>query len=86
MACRIKVTAYEIKKLQEFKNSVQEVLLEEGEMGHLEEWSSVAEEKMERFDDVVNRLKSAISHMKKKEEAKAKHEENIIQEEIFRRM
>ena len=86
MACRIKVTAYEIKKLQEFKNSVQEVLLEEGEMGHLEEWSSVAEEKMERFDDVVNRLKSAISHVKKKEEAKAKHEENIIQEEIFRRM
>ena len=54
-------------------------------MGNLEEWSSVAEETMERFDDVVNRLKSAISHVKKKEEAKAKHEENIIQEEIFRR-
>ena len=66
MACRIKVTAYEIKKLQEFKNSVQEVLLGEGEMGNLEEWSSVAEETMERFDDVVNRLKSAISHVKKK--------------------
>ena len=48
-------------------------------------WLSVAEEKMGRFDDVVNRLKSAISHVKKKEEAKAKHEENIIQEEIFRR-
>ena len=38
-------------------------------------WLSVAEEKMGRFDDVVNRLKSAISHVKKKEEAKAKHEE-----------
>ena len=48
-------------------------------------WLSAAEEKMGRFDDVVNRLKSAISHVKKKEEAKAKHEENIIQEEIFRR-
>ena len=48
-------------------------------------WLSVAEEKMGRFDDVVNRLKSAISHVKKKEEAKATHEENIIQEEIFRR-
>ena len=48
-------------------------------------WLSVAEEKMGRFDDVVNRLKSAISHVKKKEEAKAKNEENIIQEEIFRR-
>ena len=48
-------------------------------------WLSVAEEKMGRFDDVVNRLKSAISHVKKKEGAKAKHEENIIQEEIFRR-
>ena len=29
-------------------------------------WLSVAEEKMGRFDDVVNRLKSAISHVKKK--------------------
>ena len=48
-------------------------------------WLSVAEEKMRRFDDVANRLKSAISHVKKKEEAKAKHEENIIQKEIFRR-
>ena len=86
MACRIKVTAYEIKKLQEFKNSVQEVLLGEGEMGNLEESSSVTEETMESFDDVVNRLKSAISHVKKKEEAKVKHEENIIQEEIFRRI
>ena len=41
---------------------------------------------MARFDDVVDRLKSAISNVEKKEEAKAKREENIIQEEIFRRM
>ena len=43
------------------------------------------EEKMALFDDVVDRLKSAISNVEKKEEAKAKNEENIIQEEIFRR-
>ena len=43
------------------------------------------EEKMARFDDVVGRLKSAISNVEKKEEIKAKHEENIIQEEMFRR-
>ena len=43
------------------------------------------EEKMALFDDVVDRLKSAISNVEKKEEAKAKYEENIIQEEIFRR-
>ena len=32
---------------------------------------------MARFDNVVDRLKSAISSMERKEEAKAKHEENI---------
>ena len=40
---------------------------------------------MAHFDDVVDRLKSSISNVEKKE-AKAKHEENIIQEEMFRRM
>ena len=49
-------------------------------MGNLEEWS-----KMARFDDVVDRLKIATSNLQKKEENKAKHEETIIQEEIFRR-
>ena len=39
---------------------------------------------MAHFDDVVDRLKSSISNVEKKE-AKAKHEENIIQEEMFRR-
>ena len=36
------------------------------------------------FDDVVSRLESAISNVRKKEEAKTKHEENIIHEEMFR--
>ena len=53
-------------------------------MENLEEWSSVMEEKMVRFD-VVDRLSSAFSNVKKKEEAKAKHEENIIHEEMLRR-
>ena len=38
-----------------------------------------------RFIDVVHSLKSAISTVEKKEEAKGKNEENIIQEEMFRR-
>ena len=54
-------------------------------MWNLEYWSSVMEEKMARFDDVVNKLKSVISNEEKKEEAKGKHEENIIHEEMFRR-
>ena len=37
------------------------------------------EEKMVRFGDVVDRLKCAIIKVEKKEEAKAKHEENLIQ-------
>ena len=52
----------------------------EGEIEILEEWLSVMEEKMVRFDDVVDSLKRAISNGEKKEEAKTKHEENIIQE------
>ena len=55
-------------------------------MGNLEEWSSIMEEKMAHFDNVVYRLKSSISNGEKKEEAKAKHEENIIQEMFRRRM
>ena len=54
-------------------------------MENLEEWSSVMEEKMACFDDAVDRLKSAISNVEKKEEAKAKHEGNIIQEKVFKR-
>ena len=67
-----------LEKSQEFKYSALEVLLEEGEMGNLEEWSSVMEEKMARFDDAVDRLKIPIFYVEKKEENKAKHEENII--------
>ena len=74
-----------LEKLQDSKYSTQDVLLKEGEMGNLEEWSSDMEEKMAHFDDAVDRLKSAISNVKKKEEAKAKHEENIIQGKMFRR-
>ena len=62
---------------------MQEVLLDAGEMEYLEEWSSVMEEKMARFDDTVDRLRSVISNVEKKE-AKTKHEENI-HEEMFRR-
>ena len=45
-----------LEKLQEFKYSAQEVLLEEGKMGNLEKWSSVMEKQMVRFDDVADRL------------------------------
>ena len=43
------------------------------------------EKKIARFDDAADRLKSWISILDIKEEAKAKHEENIIQVEMFRR-
>ena len=37
------------------------------------------------IDDLVDKLKSVISNLEKKEEVKWKQEENIIQEEMFRR-
>ena len=52
--------------------------MDESEIVNLEEWSSIMEEKTARFDDVADKLKSSISKVKKKEEAKTKHEENII--------
>ena len=54
-------------------------------MENQEEWSSVMEEKMVRFDDAADSFMSEISNVEKKGEAKAKHEENIIQKEMFRR-
>ena len=54
-------------------------------MANLEACLSVMEEKMMRFDDVLDRLKNEISNAEKKEEALVKHKEHIIQEEIFRK-
>ena len=67
-----------LEKWQEFKYLAREILLEEGEMGNLEAWLSVMEEKMTRFDDVLDRLKNEISNVEKKEEALVKHKEHII--------
>ena len=53
-------------------------------MGNLEEWSSIMEEKIACFDDVVNRLKTLVSNLEKKEATKVNHEENTIQEETFK--
>ena len=60
-------------------------MLDENEMENLEEWSSSMDEKMVNFD-VVDRLKVAVINIEKKEKAKVKHEENIIQNEMFRRI
>ena len=54
-------------------------------MENLEEWSSSMDEKMVNFD-VVDRLKVAVINIEKKEKAKVKHEENIIQNEMFRKI
>ena len=45
-------------KLKGFKYLAHKVLFEEGEMGNLEEWPSVMEKKIARFDDAADRLKS----------------------------
>ena len=60
-------------------------MLDENEMENLEEWSSSMDEKMVNFD-VVDRLKVAVINIEKKEKAKVKHEENIIQNEMFRKI
>ena len=81
-----------LQKLQEFKYSAQEILVEEGEMRIWKSgwvlWKTkflMIFEKFWRFIDVVHSLKSAISNVEKKEAAKGKHEENIFQEEMLRR-
>ena len=56
--------------------------MDQGKTENLEEWSTVMEEKMPRFDDVFDRLKGAIINAERKEEAKTMHEVNIIQQEF----
>ena len=57
-----------LEKLQKFKQSAQEVLLEEGKIRNLKEWSTdIMEGKMSSFDDVVDRLQSAISNVENKD-------------------
>ena len=56
--------------------------MDQGKTENLEEWSTVMEEKMARFDDVFDRLKGAIINVERKEEAKTTHEVNIIQQEF----
>ena len=46
-----------LNKLEEFKYSAQETLLDEGEMKKPEEQSFVMKEKMSRFDDVIDKLR-----------------------------
>ena len=67
-----------LEKLREFNHLAPEVLLEEGEMGNLEEWSNITEDKMAHFNDVVDRFKSKTCNVEKEEETRTKHEENII--------
>ena len=46
-----------LNKLEEFKYSAQEALLDEGEMKKPEEQSFVMKEKMSRVDDVIDKLR-----------------------------
>ena len=71
----LQLAELKFEKLQELQCWAQEFLsdwLEECETGNLEEWLSVMEGKMAPFDDVVNKLKSVISNLGKKEDAKVK--------------
>ena len=49
---------------------------------HLEERSSIMEDKTKWFDDIVDRMKGVFIVTGKKEEAKAKSEEDIILEDL----
>ena len=53
-------------------------------MENLEEWSIVMKEKISHFDDVVDRLKGAIINVRKTEEAKLNHEENIFRKKCLK--
>ena len=62
-----------LEVLQDLKYSGQEKMLSSSdETEDLEEWSSILEEKMARYDNVVNILKEAVRATGKKEEDEVK--------------
>ena len=49
------------------------------------EWCELLDERLERFDEFVGKLKEELSIASDREEAEARREEDLIQEQKFRR-
>ena len=50
-----------------------------------DEWFSITKEKMERYQELVDRLKGCLEDLREKKEAEIRKKEDKIQEEGFKR-
>ena len=57
----------------------------EDEAVNVGEWCELLDERLERFDGFVGKLKEELSIASDREEAEARREEYLIQEQKFRR-
>ena len=68
--------------IQDMKYQVQEMMI--GENGIVDEWVRITNEKMERYQELVDRLKGCQEDLRKKKEAEIRKKEDEIQEERFK--
>ena len=64
----------------------QELMISEGDADEVvDEWVNITEEKMTRYYEVVDRMKSCLEDLQEKKEAATRKKEDEMQEERFRR-
>ena len=77
-----------LEKLQDLKFEGQEIMVpgdNEDEPVNVGEWCELLDEHLSRSDGFVGKLKEELSIASDREEAEARREEDLIQEERFRR-
>ena len=68
------------------KYEVQEVMIvDNAEDAIVDEQVSITNEKMEKYQELVDRLKGCLEDLREKEEAEIKKKEDEMQEERFER-
>ena len=72
--------------IQDMKYEVQEMMIVDNvEDAIVDEWVSITNEKMERYRELVDRLKGCLEDLREKKEAEIRKKEDEMQEERFKR-
>ena len=79
---RVSYIKQRLDAIQDMKYQVQEMMI--GENGIVDEWVRITNEKMERYQELVDRLKGCQEDLRKKKEAEIRKKEDEIQEERFK--
>ena len=68
------------------KYEVQELMISEGESDEaVDEWVNITEEKMVRYNELIDRMKVRLEDLQEKKEEEVRKKEDEKKEEMFRR-